>query len=339
MPERSSISQGVQIGVESTYGTGVTCAKQLQALGIELTPDLTFTSFKPMGYKANTIAALQTEMAAANLTGYPTYSELQYPLSSLLGAATITTPGGGTLSRTWTWTPSATAAIAPVSFTVQTGDGSFNEKSTGLVVNSINLNLARDGVDMSGDGFAKAVTFTAGVMDTLSGTQPTLIPILPSQISVYMDPPPATYTLANIDAAFGVTKLTRVVAANLTISDRYNQLWALDAAQASYVAVVEKEPTWQLELVLQADAVGMGLLATARAGTQKILRVEGVTTAFIEGAIPYKYTMDCVGRIVDGGGKSDTNDVQTVSFTFDITYDSTWLKHLRVALTNAATAL
>jgi len=337
MPERSTVNQGVQVGDETTYGTSVTADTRLSALSIMATPSMDFQQFRPAGNKFNTIAALNREFTEADLEGALTYTESIYPFSSLFGAAAITTPATGVLSRQHEYVVSSTAADAPVSFTVQRGDGTLKETFAGFVVNELALDFSRDGIEMSGSGFGKAIAHAAGAMDTIT-TTPTLLPVLATQVSVYADAYPASPTEANITSAFGVSKLTRVQSANVTFGNRYSQVWALDAAQAGNVAVVEVPVEFGLELVMQADATGMGYLATARAGTPILLRVQGIGS-IIEGAITYRVTIDVLGRIVGGGNIDDSDGTQTVTWEFDMMHDSTWSRAMRVQVVNQATAL
>lgn len=337
MPERSTVNQGVQVGDETTYGTAVTADTRLSALSIMASPSMEFTRFRPAGNKFNTIAALNREFTEADLEGALTYTEAIYPFSSIFGAATITTPATGVTSRQHEYVVNATAADNPVSFTVQRGDGTLKETFAGFVVNELSMDFSRDGIEMSGSGFGKAITSAAGAMDTVA-TTPALVPVLATQVSVFADAYPGSPTEANISSAFGVTKLTRVISANLTFGNRFSQVWALDAAQAGNVAVVEVPVEFGLELVMQADATGMGYLATARNGAPILLRI-AATGAIIEGTIPYSLTIDVLGRITGGGGLDDNDGVQIVTWEFDQMYDATWTRAMRVRLVNTATAL
>lgn len=343
MPERSSVSQGVQIGVESTYGTAVTANKRFAALQIVPSPDLSFERFRGAGNKFNSVAALTQRSTAVDIPDSPlTYTEVIYPFSSLFGAATITQPDVANAPTVYQheYVVSATGADSPVSFTVQRGDGTLRETFAGFVVNSLDIAMAiGEGVTMTGDGFGGAMEHAAGVMDAISGTQPSLIPVLPTQISVYMDDLPATPSEASIDAAFGTTKLTRVFEANPSFGNRYSRVYALDAAQAgSSVAVVEVPVEFAVDLAMEADATGWGLMAAAEAGTAKLIRIEAIG-GIAEDAIPYTVTLDFFGRIADGGDTEDRDGVEQISWTMDMMYDSTWDKAMRVRVINTTSGL
>lgn len=335
MAERSTIAQGVQIGVETTEGTLVPADKRLSALGITPSPDLTYNQFKAMGSKYTNVAVLGKEFTAVDLSGIGTYTEIVYPLSSVAQTAAITTPGGGTLSRLWTFTPATNAADTRKSFSVENGDGNFAEKFAGMVVTDFGIDITRDGVDISGSGFGKAIQ--TGATLTATPTTIALKPIVPTQVSVYMDPPGANQAAS--ESALGTTKLTRVFEANFQIGGRFGPVWPLDAALNSYAATVELDPTTTLELTMEADAAGMGLFANARVGDVRMIRVEAVTTTFIETTIPWKFTLDIAGQISDGGDTDDLDGVKVVHWTFDVMNDSIWQHAWRIAVQNALTAL
>lgn len=337
MPERSSVNQGVQLGQESTYGTNVTANIRLSALGISLTPDMEFQRFRPAGNKFETVSSLTKEFTSAELTGALTYTEVIYPFRSIFGAATITTPGGGSTSRQHEYVVTATAADAPVSFTVQRGDGTLAEEAAGFVVNTLDISINRDsGIEMTGDGFAKALVHSATAMDTVTVT-PSLIPVVPTQVDVYLDDYGSPANEAAVETALGTTKLTRAHEVNLTYGNRYSQVWVLDSAVTGNVAVVEVPVEFMAELVMQADATGYGVLTDARAGTALLMSVVA-TGAIIEGAIPYSLTFDLVGRVSGGGTVSERDGVEVISWEIAMMYDATWTRAMRVRAVNTATA-
>ncbi len=337
----SSISQSVQLGKETVYGTDVTADKQLQALSVSVTPDLAFESYSTKGNKFTSASVITQVQSAVTIDdSIVSYTEAQYPLSSLMGAATITTPGGGTLSRQWEFITAATGADVPTSFTYQAGDGVSFLRANGLVVNSLNFTFEEGtGVTMGGDGFAGKLTSAAGVMDTLAGTQPALVPANWTQVSVYIDDLPGTLTLANIDSALGTTKRSTIMAASPSFADRYDLVRVLDAALGGSPAAITETPvTFQIAMTMAADTFGRGLNTAAFAGTPKLIRVAAVGP-LIEGAIPYSLTFDMFGVIADGGDEDERNGAQVINWTFNMQYSSTWTKAHRIRLVNQSTAL
>ena len=160
MAERTSITQVTNWGVEGTAtpGTAVVSGKQMSALALEMGPSINFDHFRPSGFKYSTIVTTGKDWAAAKITGQPTYTEIVYPLSSLLGVATISTPSGGTASRTWTFSPSTTANDLPNTFTVEVGSSIRASKFSYGLVTGLTFPFNRDKMDMSGDMIGQFMT-------------------------------------------------------------------------------------------------------------------------------------------------------------------------------------
>lgn len=335
MPERSAISQGIQIGVETVEGTAVAAGKKLSSMSITPRPNMEFSTFGPQGNKFDTLSVLNREWSTADIEGVPTYTEIVYPLSSLMGAATITTPAGATNARQWAFAINPTSADAPKSFTVEKGDGSVAERVAGLVVNSLTIGFSRTGdPELSGDAFARA--YETGITLTATPTTLALVPILPADVSVYID------ALTTGASDFGTTKLTRVNSASVSISDRYMQYWALDAAQDSYVATLEGKPGATVEFSVMADSTGMGFIANARAGDTLAFRMEALSATEIDSGVAasaYRMTIDAAIKISDIGDMDEVDGAVSIPFTGTIVYDSTWNQAISVQIVNALTAL
>ena len=339
MPERSTVAQGVQIGVEATAGTAVPANRRLQSLGISIRPDMEFDEFEPSGNKFATLVLLDKEWTAADLEGRLTYTEIVYVLSSLMGTATITTPDTATNARQWEFTISATSADTPKTLTVESGDGSLAERVAGLLINALTLGISRDsGVSLSGEGFGRL--FTAGATLTASPTSIALVPAMPKDFSVYVDAPPAApYDDADVEDTLGTTKLTRVSAVEVELGDRYSQFWAVDSAQTSFATTVEGRPATTLTLTVMADSVGMGFLATAREGATRFVRIEGISNVEVEAGIPYSITIDMAVKINDVGDRDDSDNAQVIPYGMRFVYDPDWDASVRVRVVNGLTAL
>ena len=89
MPERSTLNQVVQIGVESTAGTAVAPTTVLAAMSIEPSPTAQVDQFRPAGQKYRSLTALGKEWTEAALSGRLTYNEIVIPFSSAIDTATI----------------------------------------------------------------------------------------------------------------------------------------------------------------------------------------------------------------------------------------------------------
>lgn len=92
MPERATVYEGVQLGVESTAGVAVPALTRLRGLELEITPQVPTEALRPMGNKFSTDVVRRKEHCEGTLRGQVCYTDLVYLLSSLLCEATVTTP-------------------------------------------------------------------------------------------------------------------------------------------------------------------------------------------------------------------------------------------------------
>ncbi len=326
MAERTIITEATQIGVEATSGTAVAASRRLRTVGFNLDPEFESRQFRPSGNKYPAINSPGKEWVGGDVEGAGDYNELIYPISGLLGPATITTPTGGATSRQHLWNIAPAAAQDPKSFTVEKGSTVRAERSVYVILNSLGLTFNRDEITLEGDLIGRRLE--DGVALTASPTTVALSPILPQHISVYFD---TTF------AGLGTTKLTRVVEAGFNVGDRFGTLWPLDAAQDSYVAVYEGEPSSEVTLHQVADAAGMAHLPRARAGTTGYLRI-GAVGPIIEGAIPYSLQIDVPVKVTDYG-YGDADGLKTAEWTFGLFDDASQGSAGTIRLVNILTAL
>lgn len=327
MPERATVFQTVQIGVETVEGTLVPANKKLQAFSIALSPNLESYRFRPMGQKLDALVVPGKEWTAADLSGVATYDELIYPLSSVLcTSATVTTVL--VTGKQWIFTPSAIAADAIKSFSVEQGDATRAQRVPGLVVTDFGITWNRDSVELSGTGMGQL--FQDGITMTASPTAIPLVPILPTQIDVYMDP---------TSGALGTTKLLRVLEGELSIGSRYVPLWVLNSANTSYVARVEAVPEITFRMLVEADAAGMALLTSARAGTSQFIRVQALGGQIPGGTAVYTMKIDMAVKVEEIGSLDDQDGVYAIEWDTRLVYDATWTKYMEVTLINSTAAL
>ncbi len=330
MAERASVFQSVQIGVESTPGTSVAANKKLNSLSISPAVKIDVSTFRAMGNKFNSVAALGKNYVTAKLSGAPTYDELIYPLSGLLSYA-LPAQQGATAAYKWTFSPATSAADTVKTFTVEQGSSVRAHKFTFGQVTGLGMKFARSGIDLSGDMIGAALTDS--ITMTNSPTALPLIPLLPTQVDVkYAD------TQAGLT---GATALARVLSADWSISDRFNPVWPLQTSSGSaggFATVVEAAPKSQLKIKMEADAEGMALLTTANSSATKFFRIQAVG-ALIASTYYYTMQLDFAGKVTDVSDFSDEDGVFAVEWTLDAVHDSTWGKALEIQLTNTQTTL
>lgn len=167
--KRASVFQGLKIAPEVTAGTAPSSGyKKLSALGMTPTIDATIKAFKPMGQKYTTVTALNREQTTWALDGIPTYTEIVYPLSSVLTEAVITAAGGTTAANSgsrllgadgthWFFRPLPAAPDAPVSFSAYKGSVVSAERATFLRVGDFTLVFNRNDSTLTGSAMARAL--------------------------------------------------------------------------------------------------------------------------------------------------------------------------------------
>lgn len=328
MAERTSITQVTQIGVEATPGTAVAATKKLQAISIEPGIKAEVQSFRPMGGKFPVLAALGKEWTEASISGQAVYTDLVYLLAGVLAYAAptqITTPDGK--AYRWTFTPAQSAEDTVKTFTVEHGSAARAGRFSYGLVTQFGLKIDRGGLEVSGSMLGQRYEDNKSLSASPTAIEP--IPILPTQVDVYID-----------DEAddLGTTKLLRVPSVEFEISDRFGPLWVLNSDNDSWVTHVETEPSATLKLLVEADAAGMALLTAMRTGTKKFVRVQA-TGAEIETGNDYELTLDLCGTVTEVSEFSDSDGIYAIEWTFQATYDATWKKALTVDVVNTLSAL
>jgi len=332
MADRQLVSEVQQIGVESVAGTAVAPTKQFGGLSFDIDTNIEFDEFKPSGQLVQSIVAPRQEWSAGSLTGFPTYTEIVYPISNLLGAATITTPSGATNTRKWLWEPDESTPWTPKTLTLRRGvSGGTAEEANYLLMSGLHFMFSRTATpEISGDLFARRMDYAA-TLATTGVTSPTLVPILPSQVDIYLD---------STSGGLGGTQLLRDFAFEWSISDLFDMIWPLNSSLPSFAAHSVKAPTVEAKLTMGNDAAGTALVTNMRAGSTVFVRARATgATDGIESGFAYRLTFDLALKVVDAPSRGDENGLSTLEWTFRNVYDSSWGKWLSIELLTDLTAL
>lgn len=328
MARRSAISQIAQIRVESTLGTDPgTGTKRLKSLRLRLKPESNMLRFRGSASKYASVVTVGQEWSSLEMTGQPTYDEIIYPLSSIFTAAVITTPGGGTNSRTWTFTPAVATEDSPKTFTIEQGSSVAAEKASACILNEFAFNLNRNQAEMTGSWMGQL--YTTGV--ALAGSPGTLpmIPIQPRHFDIFND---TTY------GGLGGTKLTADFVANLTVRNRYGLIRPINSAKPSWDEPVETEPQVRLAIQVEGNATGQAFVTAMRNNTTQYIRLKATTTSFIEAAIPWTYQMDFVGQVIEAPSRDEAEGLDVLNVVLEAFDDGT-NPPIKIAVTNSTTAL
>jgi len=328
MPELATVASGVQIGAETTPGTGVAAGKLLSYLSLEPGISIGFSRFRPMGQKVAGTVVPNKDFTEWKVSGQGSYSELIYPFCSLLANVTPTTVD--TTAKLWTFNPAARTEDTVKTYTVEAGSATRAQKAAYCLFTGLEVTFNRtDGVTMTGDMIGQNIQDNIAL--TGSPTAVEDVPILPTHLDVFIDP---------TSGAIGTTKMTRDFNAILRVQNRFNPVWPINSTAPSYLSHVETEPTIQMELTLEADTQGMAQLVNARAGTTQFIRLSAVSTVNA-GSTTAKYQMliDMAGKVSDIKAFDDNDGVKVLTYTFDAVYDAGWAKYMTIGLQNKTAAL
>jgi hypothetical protein len=329
MTERASIFQTVQIGVEATPGTAVAADKKLQSLTIGPAVKVETNKYRASGYKFPSLVVPGKEFVTAKLGGVITYSELIYPLASVLAYA-APVQQGATSAYLWTFAPDTDAADTVKTFTVEQGSTERAHRFPHGLVTGLELMFSRSGCEISG-GEMIGAALEDNVAMTVAPTAIELVPVIPTQVDVY---------LADTQAGLaGATALARAISAGWKVNDRFGPVFPL-ATQfgTGFATTVEIEPAGQCSLKMEADAEGMALLSTLRQGATKFMRI-AATGGLIEGTEYYSLQIDTALKVEDVAEFSDEDGLFAIEWTFSWVHDATWGKATEVQVENIQTDL
>lgn len=313
MAENATALSAVQLGVESTPGTGVAANKLLQYLDFQPAPNISTNEFRPSGNLVPTVVTPGQDFTDFTLAGAGSYSEFPYIGCSLFENVSPTTVD--TSGREWLFEPDYNAEPTLKTYTIEVGNNVRAGKTTYSIIRGIELAFNRtDGVTLSGSAYGQQ--WQDNITLTASPTATQDKPILPTHLDVFLD---------TTSGGLGGTKLTRDFNAVWRCNDRHGPIWPLNSANASYPAHVLTVPNIELELNFEYDTAGAAASFTPiRAGATRYIRLSATSTE-LAGAATRFYDLR-----IDGAYKcsaiafDDTEGVRTVTSTWRLVYDSTF---------------
>lgn len=320
MAERATVNQSAYFGVEAAYGDLAALTHRLRSVSLAVDPQATSEIFRPDGSKFGVLSVPGPEWIGADLTGKPTYTELMWLLSSLIDDGTHAAITGG---KSHTYTIVEGVADTPISLHLAQGDAvRAHEFGYGLV-QELAFDITRQAANLTGRMIGRQL-IDAVDLSAISVTDVPLIPIVPKDYSVYVDASAA---------ALGGTKLTRAFRLQPRLGNRYNPVWPIDAANASFATHVETPPAAECTFLFEADTAGMARLPEFRNGTSIFVRIEAVGP-LITGSTFNKLTWDTCYKIREVQRFEDSDGVYAIGFVAEAVKDSTWGKALNVVLIN-----
>jgi hypothetical protein len=323
---RGTVNRVVQIGVESTPGTAVAANKTLPTQSFVVTRVLEPKESRAQGYKLPGEAPIVKDFATASLSGPLGYTEIIYPLNTLV-TGVITTPGGGTASRDHTFSASLTGTDAFKTLTIQEGDATAAVQMPYSFLTDFGINVSLDDASVSGTvmGYAPSNVSLTGSPTLITQQSST-----PRQIDLFMDP---TF------GALGTTKVTACLSVSAQINNKQGPKWVLNTTNTSFQDTVELVPSLTFEFTTEHNAQSRALFAgiTGTANPIQYLRFKS-TGAIIEGAIPYKFQLDLAVK-VKALEQVDSDGVWGYKYTCAPIADASFNLAWKIVVTNTLVSL
>ena len=321
----------IQVGLETVRGTPVAADKILVG-AITLTPHLELN--EPEDEERNSLALTHQSEIVGQWTTMRFDANCRFQqiidllAMTLQGGVTPTTPGGGTNSRLWTFTPTLDALNVQDSYTFEVGD-SQQEYECGFVVGeSMELTYEfnqpiKISASLFGEYLAKS-TFTGSL------TIPTLESAITAKTKLYIDS-----SWANL----GTTQVTGTLgSARITLPSGLQRVWTGEGA-LDFSTVSENKRRAEIELLLVHNASGVAEYDKYVSRALNFVRLE-TEGSIIEGAIPYTLTVDMALRYNGDPNLRDQhmglNAIRLTGASFE---DPTSGNDFQVSVINQETAL
>ena len=329
MAERTSVTQVVQFGVETTKGTSVAANRYLPSVMLNFGVAASMTEVKSSGNKFPVLEVLGKEWTSIKAPAQPiTYDEIVFFLTSLFAYAAPVQQSATTAYK-WTHALASTSEDTVKSFTIEQGSSLRAHKSTYAQMQGMTLSGDRDKVDFSAELLAQAIS--DGITITAAPTSLPQVPILAKDVTVYSD---------TTSGGLGTTKLDRLLSWELKLANKVGPLWVVDKAQTSFVALVETPIDATFKFMVEADANGMGQLTKMRNATRQFVRLQVTSDTIAGTAIPYAMRFDMALDIAEQPSEfTDKDGVFAIEWTGKLVHDATWGKAITGEVTNKQTTL
>jgi hypothetical protein len=317
----------LQIGKETTFGSAAAANRQIFSADCDIDPNIPVTKVMGQGRSSPVGVVIAKEFTKVGLKGEAAFDDMLYIWDCSLKAAAITTPGGATNTRRWTYTPATTSIDTINSLTVQYGDGTINASEVaGVQFDSIELDFKPDKtISFKADGYGKSIT--DGATMTGSPTAVTLRTMSPRNIDVYL----------NDD--FGDIGTTQIKPAEMKfqLKDRFTPFFALNSSDTSFEANVIKSLSPTAQIVVPHDSDSNAYMTALKEGVPYYLSIV-VTGALIEGAFYYTMTINMPVHF-EKNARGPNQDTHCATYDLMGFYDTTADYALKVIHDTQRTAL
>lgn len=334
MADRMTVNQRVQIGVESTAGTGVAATKLLEMFSWMAGIETDIKSFTPTGFKYVTEQIEEKEWMSWDFSGNMDYNGLVYPISSVFGAATITAHGGSATAKDWAFAPPSTGATSVKTYSIEQGDSVRAHKSYYNLFTDWGYKIDRGGAEFSTTGKLICQPLQDGITLTSSPTAVALAPAASKHVNIYLDT--ASGSLGNTQFAGQVLQF------DYNFASAYSVFWSIDRSKASWNKHVDVKPASTIDMLVEADAAGMALLASVQSQTTGFLRVDAQGSQIASdgpSTVLNEFIHDMAIKWAKPQKFEDNQGIYAIKFSGTVVHDPTWNAAQKLTLTNLLTAL
>lgn len=329
MTERSTINQRIQIGDETTPGTGVSADKLLECFNFGFGPKVDVATFRGTGRRWISTAEENREWTELKIDGNLDYQGFTYLVAGVWGILTPSTHTGGTTSKDWIWTPAVSGAITPRTFTVEQGDSVRAHKIVYGLITGFGYKGSRTDFTCTASMIGQSIS--DGITMSSSPSAVTLVPVVGKHVNLYID---------TSSGGIGGTQVTRAFNIDYSYDTAFGPFWPLNRSNTSFAGHVDVAPNNTIKILVEADSTGMGYLSNLQNGDYLYVRVDA-QGGIIESTIHYAITHDMAIKLTDISEYKDQDGIFAIEYTGMIAEDPAWNsgQAQKMTITNLLTAL
>lgn len=315
MPPRSQTHEGLQIGAESTAGTGVSAGKLLQGLYKQgpMLPVVPVTMIRGEGAAIDLASITGKELGRMRFQGPLDYINLTYVLAGHLLDAS---PASGI----WTFTPTHLTPNVPKTFTVEAGQSARAEALTFGLFDSMAIRLGLTECTLQASLIGRTVT--EGATLTASPTAVVPVPVGVKEWKVQLG--------ANVA---GLADFADVLACSFESRDRWGPYMTADTAQASFSSYTEPPVNIRVRVRGAYGSALSGEMVYLRSQATRVLRISCTSATS-----PHALTITMPYRYV-GTERDFQEAITTGEFELAPVYNSTVGNFLSVVLDSQLSSL
>lgn len=319
-----------QLGVQNALFTAVAANILLQSVSIEPKPVVPTQMLYRDGDKAAVDQVLtKGAHTTAKLTGFGAYNDLAYIISTLAKAATITTPGGATTARDWTWILLSRSAETPKFMTVETGiAGTDYNRFADANLTALKLDFEENReVVIDGDMIGSLLA-EEGVTPTANPTNVAKVPISVNFMDAYISD-----VLADIDDGL----LGKMYKCNMSIGGRRQAVFPIRSDRPSLGGYVETRNKATAHIEIEHDTQSYARMSQMRKTETAYLKYV-VTGPEIEAGFRYELEMTMPFKVTSPD-RGANDKVYQGMYDLEAVNDATLGGFLKIRLRCALSAL